>query len=152
MSARSPLDGIDLVLIDGNNLLHRQRQGAGDAAARGVLVTLRRVLPAAVRAVFLLDGHAEPGTPMRERISPTLDVRPSGSHTADDAIVSEINDLPWAARGRTIVVTDDRALADRSRTAGALTRRLEWLTALPTAPAAGPTKRQPTIGARKPRW
>jgi hypothetical protein len=34
-------------------------------------------------------------------------------------------------RGRTIVVTDDRALADRCRTAGALLRRLDWIEALP---------------------
>lgn len=150
MSPRPPLDGIELVLIDGNNLLHRQGQGRDEAGVRGVLVTLRRVLPAGVRAVFMLDGYPAPGTPLAQRISAALDVRHSGSHSADDAIVAEISAQPWAARGRTIVVTDDRALADRSRSAGALTRRLDWLIALPTAQLPGPAKRAPSIGAGRP--
>ena len=151
MSPRGLLEGIDLVLVDGNNLLHRQRQGTGDSAVRGVLVMLQRALPAGVHAVFVLDGHAAPGTPPRQRISGALDVRHSGSQSADDTIVAEVAALPWAARGRTIVVTDDRALGDRARTVGALTRRLDWLVALPPAPTPG-SKRAATIGAgRAPR-
>jgi hypothetical protein len=150
MSPRQPLDGIEFMLIDGNNLLHRQRGGTGDAAVRGLLVDLQRKLPGGVRAVVILDGHPAPGTPFEQRISSTLEVRHAGSHSADDAIVAEIAARPWASRGRTIVVSDDRALSDRSRSAGALTRRLDWLTALPTAPRAA-AKPGSTIGGSPPR-
>ncbi len=146
--ARLPFDGIDLVLIDGNNLLHRQSGGTGEAAVRGLLVDLQRKLPAGVRAVVVLDGHPAPGTPRQQRISAALDVRQAGSQSADDMIVAEVTGQPWSTRARTIVVTDDRALSDRSRTAGALTRRLDWLAALPTAPS-GPV-RGATIGAGRP--
>jgi hypothetical protein len=148
VTSRAPLDGIELVLIDGNNLLHRRRQGMGDAALRGLLVELQRKLPAGVRAEVILDGHPAAGTPLREKVSSRLELRHAGG-TADDAIVAAVAALPWAGRGRTIVVTDDRALADRSRTAGALARRLDWLEALPAAAAPRP---QPgaSIGAGKP--
>jgi hypothetical protein len=101
-----------------------------------------------VRAEVILDGHPAAGTPLREKVSSRLELRHAGG-TADDAIVAAVATLPWAGRGRTIVVTDDRALADRSRTAGALARRLDWLEALPAAAAPRP---QPgaSIGAGKP--
>ena len=89
MSPRSPLDGIELVLIDGNNLLHRRRQGLGDAALRGLIVELQRLLPAGVRAEVILDGHATAGTPMRQKISPALELRHAGG-AADEAIVAAI--------------------------------------------------------------
>jgi hypothetical protein len=146
--SRLPLDGIDLLLIDGNNVLHRQRGGMGDAALRGVLVHVQRVLPAGVHCVFVLDGHSAPGTPPRQRISGSLEVRHAGSQSADDAIVAEVASQPWASRARTVVVTDDRALSDRSRTAGALTRRLDWLSALPSA--ASGAVRTAGIGAGRP--
>jgi hypothetical protein len=153
MSPRQPLDGIELVLIDGNNLLHRQSGGIGAAAVRGLLVDLQRKLPPGVRAVVVLDGHPAPGTPLQQRISSSLEVRHSAGRSADDAMVAEVAAQPWASRGRTIIVTDDRALADRSRSAGALTRRLDWLTALPTAPtvAAKPGTTIGTGGPRSPR-
>src|SRR6187200_1464102 len=149
MSGRSPLDGIELVLIDGNNLLHRRRLGLGDAAMRGVLVELQRLLPAGVRAELILDGHPAAGTPLRQRVSPALVLRHAGG-AADEAIVAAIAAQPWASRGRTIVVTDDRALADRSRSAGALPRRLDWLAALPPAPSVRPVTPGTTIGAGRP--
>jgi len=146
LTSRAPLDGIELVLIDGNNLLHRRRHGMGDAALRGLLVELQRKLPAGVRAEVILDGHPAAGTPLRQKVSSTLELRHSGG-TADDAIVAAITAQPWDGRGRTIVVTDDRALADRSRTAGALHRRLDWLEALSPAPAAPSPKPGTSIGA-----
>jgi hypothetical protein len=149
-ATRLPFAGIDLVLIDGNNLLHRQSGGTGDAAVRGLLVDLQRKLPAGVRAVVVLDGHPAPGTSRQQRISAALDVRQAGSLSADDVIVAEVTGQPWSARAGTIVVTDDRALADRSRTAGALTRRLDWLAALPTAPS-GPVRGAPIGAGRPPR-
>jgi hypothetical protein len=145
----TPLTGIELVLIDGNNVLHRRQQGLGDAALRGLLVELQRQLPASVRGVFFLDGHAAPGTPARQKVTGSLEIRHAG-RPADDAIVAEVTAQPWAARGRTIVVTDDRALADRSRTAGALTRRLDWLAELSPAPQMQAPKAGSSIGAGRP--
>lgn len=150
MSTRQPLDGIELVLIDGNNLLHRQRGGTGEGAVRGLIVELQRKLPPGVRAIVVLDGHPAQGTPLQQRISSALEIRHSAGRSADDAMVAEVAAQPWASRGRTIIVTDDRALSDRSRNAGALTRRLDWLTALPTAPTAT-AKPGTTIGAGRPR-
>jgi hypothetical protein len=149
VSARGPLDGIELVLIDGNNLLHRRAGSAGDAALRGLLPELRRALPANVHAQLILDGHPETGTQARQRVSPVLDIRYAGG-SADDAIVAEISGLAWASRGHTIVVTDDHALADRSKTAGALHRRLDWLTSLPPAPTNAPQKPGTALGAGRP--
>lgn len=149
MSPRSPLDGIELVLIDGNNLLLRRRAGLADGALRGLLVELQRVLPAGVRAIVLMDGHPAPGTPLRQRVSSAFEIRHAGSQTADDGILAEIDAVPWASRGRTIVVTDDRALSDKARAAGALPRRLDWLAALPPAPTSATAGRRPgtSIGA-----
>jgi hypothetical protein len=146
LSTRSPLYGIELVLIDGNNLLHRRSGGVGDTAVRGLLVELQRKLPLGVRAQIVLDGHPAPGTPLRQGISPALELRHAGG-TADDAIVAAVIEQPWSSRGRTVVVTDDRALADRSRTAGALPRRLDWLDALPRAPNLPNAKPGTSIGA-----
>ena len=131
MSSRRPLDGIDRLLIDGNNLLHRHSGGVTDGALRGLLIDLRRKLPPTVHATLVLDGHPAPGMPAYRRIDSQLDFRHAGSQSADDAMVAEVGGLHWQARGRTIVVTDDRALADRLRSAGAQTRRLDWLSALP---------------------
>jgi hypothetical protein len=149
MSHRSPLDGIEILLIDGNNLLYRRSGGVGEQAVRGLLVELQRALPATVRAQIVLDGHPDAGTPFRQRISATLEIRHAGG-TADDAIVAEVNGVPWATRGRMIVVTDNRGLADRSRTAGALHRRLDWLSALPPAPTNVPPRPGTSLGAGRP--
>jgi hypothetical protein len=149
MSGRSPLAGIELLLVDGNNLLHRRRLGIAEAAQRGLLVELQRVLPAGVHAVVVLDGHPAAGVPLRQRVSASLELRHAAG-SADEAIVAEVAGLAWAARGRTVVVTDDRALADRSRSAGALTRRLDWLAALPPAPRPPDSTGVP-LGARRPK-
>ena len=148
VSSRAPLDGIDLLLIDANNLLHRRRQGIGESALRGLLVELQRKLPSGVRAEVILDGHPDAGAPLREKIGQALELRHSGG-SADDAIVATVSALPWAVRGRTIVVTDDRALSDRSRAAGALHRRLDWLEALRPASVSARTATGASIGAGK---
>jgi len=146
VTGRGPFDGIEFVLIDGNNLLHRRRQGTDDAALRGLLVELQRKLASGVRAEVILDGHPAAGTPLRYKVSSALELRHAGGN-ADDAIVASVAALPWAGRGRTIVVTDDRALADRCRAAGALLRRLDWIEALPAAPTNPTSRPGSSIGA-----
>ena len=148
MAARGTLDDIELVLVDGNNLLHRTSGGIERAAQRALLAKLQAALPSPVKAVFMLDGHAAPGTPARERISGSLEVRHAGSGGADDAIVQLVTARPYAARAQTLVVTDDRALTERTRSAGGRTQRLGWLQALLERPPRQPTGS--TAGAGRP--
>lgn len=138
---------LELLLIDGDNLLHRVRGTRDPAAERWLLPTLRAWLPSGVSVVVMLDGHPGPGFGMRRRAAPGIDFQHSGSQDADTAIVGTLRARPYADRIRTLVVTDDRSLTERARYAGGLTRRLDWLIAQlgrptdqarPTDPA-GPT-------------
>lgn len=136
------LDGIDLLLIDGNNLLHRLAGAAHEGEQRLLLARLRGTLPSDLRTVLMLDGHAAPGAGRHERVTARLDVRHSGSQTADDALLELVRAQPDLARAGVVVVTDDRALTERVRSAGGRTQRLAWLEAI----LGGPASNAPTIG------
>src|SRR3990170_3969759 len=118
MSEKTPFVEVGLVVVDGNNLLHRTAGGPGPTAARLLLARLRAALPAGVRAIVVLDGPPDPGGPLREVIAPSLEVRHSGRQSADDVIVAIVDQQSYADRARTIVVTDDRALTERVRHLG----------------------------------
>ena len=122
--ASSGLD-FELLLVDGNNLLHRTHGSVGPGAQRALFVQLRAALPG-VRKIVVFDGHRETHQGPVERPAGGLEVRYAGG-AADDALVRLIGEVPWQRRGWTVLVTDDRALADRARTAGARTQRLDWL-------------------------
>lgn len=156
MSGRPPFEGIDLLVIDGNNLLHRTAGGLGPrggrreagpdpdrhgprgngpggfvsgpapSSARVLIPRLRTVLPAGVRASLILDGMPDAGAPSREHIG-TITIAHAGRRSADDAIVEILEQRAYEERSRTIVVTDDRALAERAKRLGALHRRVHWL-------------------------
>jgi hypothetical protein len=156
VSGRPPFDGIDLLVIDGNNLLHRTAGGLGPrgrrreagpgpegprpggygpggfvsgpapSSARILIPRLRTVLPADVRAALILDGMPDPGAPSREHIG-SITIAHAGRRSADDAIVEAVEQRPYEERSRTIVVTDDRGLAERVKRLGALHRRVRWL-------------------------
>jgi hypothetical protein len=126
VSGRSPFDDVSLLIIDGNNLLHRTAGGPGPAAARVLIPRLRAALPAGVGVSLVLDGMADPGAPIREHIG-SVTIAHAGRHSADDAIVEAVERRAYGERPRTIVVTDDRALAERVRRLGALHRRVAWL-------------------------
>jgi len=126
VSGRSPFDEVELLVIDGNNLLHRTAGGLGPAAARVLIPRLRAVLPTGVSASIILDGMPDPGAPIREHIG-SVTILHAGRRSADDAIVEAVERRSHGERPRTIVVTDDRALADRIRRLGALHRRVDWL-------------------------
>ena len=142
------LDGIDRLLIDGNNLLHRVAGSADAGALRLLLARLNAALPASVPTVVMLDGHAAPGTDRRQRIRRGLEVHHAGSISADDALIYLIRDMVPRDRGSVTLVSDDRALVDRARHLGVRTQRLQWLEALLTRPPA--QKSGVDIGARKP--
>jgi hypothetical protein len=131
------LDLVTALLIDGNNLLHRTAGSVEEGAQRQLLAKLRGALPPTLAAVLMLDGHAAAGTSRTERIQRGLEVRHAGSLSADDAILRLIADVPFNERAGITVVTDDRALTERARHAGAHTQRLAWLSAILDEPVRG---------------
>lgn len=124
---RSPFAAIEVLLIDGNNLLYRLSGSAGDGAQRGLLPRLASVIPQGINTILMLDGHAAMGSGRVQKIRNGLEVRHAGSHTADDALFNIVRDTPVGSRAMTTVVTDDRALTERLRHLGAHTQRLAWL-------------------------
>ena len=157
--AISPLDGVDRLLVDGNNLIHavgRVRSGAAadrPLPAAALIGRLRAVIPPAVAIELVFDGAPEPG--MRgTRIASGILVRHAGRRSADDlivALVDEARATAGSARGADtiLVVTDDRDLRSAVGSRGAATARSAWLvsrlgrTRL-ASPSAG--NRRPPIG------
>jgi len=126
VSGRLPFDEVSLLIVDGNNLLHRTAGGLGPAAARVLIPRLRSVLPVGVHVSLVLDGMPDPGAPIREHIG-EITISHAGRRSADDAIVEAVEQRAYGERPRTVVVTDDRALAERIKRLGALHRRVDWL-------------------------
>ena len=127
MTARTELAGIDRLLIDGNNLLHRVSGSVDPGAQRALLARLRGALPAEIHTTLMLDGHPASGTNRRQRVARNLEIHHAGSLSADDALLNIVRDQSQAARAAMVLVTDDRALTDKARHLGARTKRLEWL-------------------------
>lgn len=145
MSSRAPFDDVSLLVIDGNNLLHRTTGGPGPSAARVLIPRLRTVLPSSVRVSLILDGMPDPGAPIREHVG-QIEIQHAGRRTADDAIVEAVEHRAFGDRPRTIVVTDDRALADRVKRLGALHRRVDWLQDVLDLARRGPRTYSPGAG------
>jgi len=118
---------MEVLLIDGNNLLHRVAGSVEPGAQRLLLARLRGAIPATLATVLMLDGHADSGTSRSERVGKGFEIRHSGSVSADDAILRLIDKYPPADRAEITVVSDDRALTDRARRLGAHTQKLAWL-------------------------
>ena len=130
-----PLDGTDRLLIDGSNLLHALRRGAGAAPAATLIGRLRAIIPPTVRIELVFDGPPEFGL-RGTRIASGLTVRHSGRYTADsliDRLVADAigtggsPDLAYAAGDAILVVTDDGELSFGIRRRGARTIGAEWL-------------------------
>lgn len=141
---RSPFAAIEVLLIDGNNLLHRLSGSVDESAQRGLLPRLATVIPQSIDTTVMLDGHAAMGAGRVQKIRASLEVRHAGSHTADDALFNIVRDTPVGSRAMTTVVTDDRALTERIRHLGGNTLRLAWLEGL--LETRGP---RPGIGNRR---
>ena len=135
MAGGKTLEGIDILLIDGNNLLYRVSGSADPTALRTLIPRLRNALPSSVATILMLDGRADPGTTHKQRISKGFEVRHSGAASADDSIVWLVQDLVHANRASVLVVSDDIALRNRARQLGAMTQRLEWLERLIELPS-----------------
>jgi rRNA-processing protein FCF1 len=141
-------EGTEVLLIDGNNLLHRVAKSVDEGAQRLLIARIRATVPQTLATVMMLDGHAAAGTHRKEKVSKGFEIRHAGSITADDALLRIVHDTPVQERHEVTVVTDDRPLADRARTLGARTRRLDWLQQLLDAPRPPATKAG--IGAGRP--
>jgi hypothetical protein len=63
-----PFAAIEVLLIDGNNLLHRMSGSAGEGAQRGLLPRLASVIPININTTVMLDGHAAMGSGRVQKI------------------------------------------------------------------------------------
>ena len=131
---RQPFAAIEVLLINGNNLLHRLAGSADPAALRGLLPRLAAAIPEDIGTTVMLDGHSAPGSGRSQRVRRNLEIRHAGSRSADDALL----DLVRASPRGTTLVSDDRALRDKAQHLGAHTQRLAWLEALLAAGTAQP--------------
>jgi rRNA-processing protein FCF1 len=148
--ARSPLEGIDRLIVDGNNLLHAGSRSTTPLPASAVIGRLRATIPANVGIELVFDGAPEPGL-RGERIASGLIVRHAGRRSADQAIVSLVEEARMgsgdaAGADNVLVVTDDRELRHAVQTHGAKTARAEWL----LARLARGTLQSPAIGNPRP--
>jgi hypothetical protein len=129
--ARNPLDGVDRLLVDGNNMLHAGHRPAGPLPPTALIGRLRGVIPAAVGIELVFDGPPEPGL-RGERIASGLIVRHGGRWSADQVLLSLVDQAratAGAGRGadNILVVTDDRELRVALNGRGARTAGSAWL-------------------------
>lgn len=146
MSLNRPasLRDVEVLLIDGNNLLHRTHGGVDAGAQRALAAQLSAAL-AGVRKIVVFDGHRAPNKAPLRLQDASLEIRHAGGD-ADDVLVAQVQAIDFETRGRTVLVTDDRALTERARAAGARTQRLAWLVQLlgpSSARPAGQTRARP---------
>ena len=87
MGRDDDFEGIDLVLVDGDNLLHEVRGSRDEGGVAWLLPRLSGWRPAHVRIVVALDGHAATGEPNRRRVTRGIEFHHSGSKSADDVLV-----------------------------------------------------------------
>jgi hypothetical protein len=149
---RSPLEGIDRLIVDANNLLHVGSRSETRLPASAVIGRLRAAIPPAVGIELVFDGAPDPGL-RGERIASGLIVRHSGRRSADELIVSLVDEARRVAGPRgadnVLVVTDDGGLRTAVMRLGAATARCAWLLsrlarATLAAPATG-NQRPPAI-------
>jgi len=138
-----PLAGVELVIVDGSNLLHalsRPAPGGGTALpASAVVGRIRGAIPAAIHVQLHLDG---PPSGVRGRLATEMDVQHSGRVTADSRIVDLVRrygEAGPAATWELLVVTDDYELRNEVQRRGARSIGTSWLIArIGSAGVAGP--------------
>ncbi|MFM2106299.1 MAG: hypothetical protein RL338_1331 [Chloroflexota bacterium] len=153
-----PLEGIERVLVDGNNLLGAlRRAGAAAPVPAGALVgRLRAALPATVRIELVFDGPPDPGSG-GVRVASGVTVRYSGRLTADALLVrlaAEAAPFQPGGAAAILVVSDDTALGAELRRHGAIVAGTAWLIGrLGRTQAGGPgvgNRRDASIGNGRP--
>ena len=137
-----PLAGVELVLIDGNNLLHALRRGGalahggprgGGSAeapqpASAIIGRIRSAIPPSVKVELILDGSPSGIT---GRLATGMSVEYSRRSTADELILNrltrQLDEGGPASTWPILAVTDDRALRDGVRTRGGRSAGTAWL-------------------------
>jgi hypothetical protein len=134
-----PLAGVELVLIDGNNLLHALRgrgrvPGVGGGyveapqPASAVIGRIRSAIPPGVRVELILDGSPSGIT---GRLATGMSVEYSRRSTADEVILNrlsrQLDEGGPASTWPILAVTDDRALRDGVRSRGGRSAGTAWL-------------------------
>jgi hypothetical protein len=151
MGRDNGLDGIELVLVDGDNLLHDVRGTRDEGGVAWLLPRLSEWRPEGVRIVVSLDGHPAPGESSRRRVTRGIEFHHSRSRSADDMLVGLLASRSFVDRPRTVVITRDRGLQARARGAGGQTRSVDWLMRQINDPGHQGSGTKPVgIGAGKP--
>jgi hypothetical protein len=134
-----PLAGVELVLIDGNNLLHalrgRGREGGGYGGpaaapqpASAIIGRIRSAIPPSVKVELILDGSPSGIT---GRLATGMSVEYARRSTADELILNrlsrQLDEGGPASTWPILAVTDDRALRDGVRTRGGRSAGTAWL-------------------------
>ncbi|RME36892.1 MAG: hypothetical protein D6788_10655 [Planctomycetota bacterium] len=104
------------VIIDGNNLLFAIRDhAAGSLPGRETLVRIveRWAEGATSRVTLVFDGAAPPPSMQAQMESTGVEVRFSGTETADDVIVRLVEEAPDPGRVR--VISSDHAVGHAAR-------------------------------------
>ena len=121
------IDDLDLLLIDGDNLLHDVRGSRDEGGVAWLLPRLSGWRPQHLRIVIGLDGHPAPGVAGRLKASRGFVFHHSGRRSDDDLLIDLLRAQPFSGRSRTAVVTRDRGLQARTTRAGGQTRSVDWL-------------------------
>jgi hypothetical protein len=147
LDSLDPLAGVELVLIDGNNLLYalRGRGGAGSSNAAGgrgtgsgpgaapppasaIIGRIRGVIPPGVKVELIFDG---PPSGITGRLATGMSVEYSRRATADEVILNrlsrQLDEGGPASTWPILAVTDDRGLRDGVRTRGGRSAGTAWL-------------------------
>ena len=144
---RDPLQGIDRLLVDANNLLGAMARRPEPVPAAALIGRLRAAIPTAVAIELVFDGP--PVGRAGRRIAAGVTVRYAGTRSADallQALVEAAGPVGLAGAPATLIVTDDAALRRSLHERGAATVRTAWLIdRLSRTRAAAPT-----IGNRRP--
>jgi hypothetical protein len=127
---RNPLAATRRLLVDGTNLLHALSKTSTAAPPAALIGRLRGAIPAATTIELVFDGPPERGL-RNERIAAGVVVRYSGGRTADDVILTMIEDVRLIdgpdGTASLLIVTDDRDLRHGARLRGARTAGSAWL-------------------------
>jgi hypothetical protein len=152
---RDPFAATTKLFVDGTNLLHALRSGAGGGTERqppaAVIGRLRAAVPKETTITLVFDGPSERGV-RGERIAGGLTVQYSGRRTADELIEQLVdNAATWSEAGGpgapdVLVVTDDRALRAAVHRRGARTAGTAWLIGRLDRPRLS----APSVGNRRP--
>lgn len=145
------LDDLDLLLIDGDNLLHDVRGARDEGGVAWLLPRLSGWRPPHLRIVIGLDGHPAPGEANRKKATRGIEFHHSGRRSADDMLIDLLKAQPFTGRSRTAIVTRDRGLQARAGRTGGQTRSVDWLMRQVTgSPTKGRSDRPAGIGQGKP--